>query len=160
MGRVAALVCVLAACGDASEPPDLEVLQPVRAGSGTPDRFTGVLAVDGKAARLEACRPGHTVHTFIEVVTSAGKLRFEDQRLYWNPNPAAITRGEQLDCKKLDRSWGGGNRTDGTSYWRGTLAFDCGALTGDLVLDCGSITAAERAQLDGNRKAMQDEQRK
>ena len=144
MVRVAlasAVVVSAASCGSTNEPPVV----------GSRDVVTGTLVVDGKPVALTGCKPGHSVHTFVEVVTASGKLRFEDQRLYWNPAPDAITRGELLTCGKLDRSWGGGNRADGTSYWRGTLVFACSGYTGDLVLDCGDITATERAQLDANR---------
>ena len=137
-----AVVAWAAGCGGTtSEPP-----------TSSRDVFTGTLVVDGRPVALTGCRPGRSVHTFVEVVTAVGTLRFEDQRLYWNPVPDAITRGDLLTCSKLDRSWGGGNRGDGTSYWRGTLAFTCSGYSGDLVLDCGDITATERAQLDANRK--------
>jgi hypothetical protein len=137
-------------------------------GSGTaagsanpPDKLEGTLTVDGAPATLTACRPGHAVHTFVEVATSKGKLRFEDRRLYWHRDPDAITRGDELSCDKLDRSWGGGFRADGTAYWRGTLAFSCtgpATVSGNLVLDCGHITAQERSQLDSNRQQLLDKQ--
>ncbi|MEO8706470.1 MAG: hypothetical protein ABI867_40975 [Kofleriaceae bacterium] len=151
----AAALAVVCACSSDPAPPAIEVVTP----TGARDVFTGTITVAGKPGAPTACSPGHSVHTFVEVVTSAGKLRFEDQQLYWNPTPGAITRGDRLECTKLDRSWGGGNRSDGTSYWRGTLVFTCGAITGDLDLDCGSITKEERAQLDANRRSMQDDQR-
>ncbi len=106
---------------------------------------TGTLTVDGTAATLKACRPGHAVHVFVEVDTSAGLLRFGEGKLYWN--------GTELTCTKLDRSWGGGVRGDDSAYFRGTLAFDCGKVTGDLKLDCGHITLEERAELDKNAAA-------
>jgi hypothetical protein len=152
--RIVAALAVSCACG--TDPaPSIEVVTPIAAR----DVITGSITAAGQTVTPTACRPGHAVHTFVEVLTSAGKLRFEDQQLYWNPIPDAVTRGDRLDCTKLDRSWGGGNRTDGTSYWRGTLDFTCGPITGKLELDCGSITPAERAQLDGNRRSMQAEQR-
>jgi len=58
-----------------------------------------------------------------------------------------------LACQKLDRSWGGGVRKDGAAYFRGTLAFRCSALAGDLTLDCGQITPEEAAKLSHNRSA-------
>jgi hypothetical protein len=106
---------------------------------------TGTLTVDGASARLGACRPGHAVHVFVEVDTSVGTLRFGDGKLAWN--------GVALTCTKLDRSWGGGVRRDGSAYFRGTLAFRCDRLTGDLSLDCGAITPDEGAELAKNRAA-------
>ena len=147
MRRVAASALVaIAGCGDPKEPTPV---------AGSHDVFRGAVVVDGKPVTMTACKPGHSAHVFIEVVTGSGKLRFEDQRLYWNPAPDSITRGDALTCSKLDRSWGGGNRNNGTSYWRGSLAFACvderGArFAGDLVLDCGDITAEERTELDRN----------
>jgi hypothetical protein len=120
------------------------------------NEITGTLSVAGAQLATTQCRPGRHATTFVEVVTAPGVLRFEDQKLFWNDEP--------LSCTRLDRSWGGGTRLDKTSYWRGTLSFDCkrGAdlITGDLTLDCGNITAEERAQLDGQRNNMRDEQRK
>lgn len=104
---------------------------------------TGTLTVDGKPARLTACRPGHVVHVFVEVDTTLGTLRFGDAKLSW--------QGSEQTCQKLDRSWGGGVRRDGLTYFRGTLAFRCGTLEGDLALDCGHITPAEAAELAHNR---------
>ena len=106
---------------------------------------TGTLAVDGAGAKLIACRPGHAVHVFVEVDTAAGTLRFGDGKLAWN--------GSELACSKLDRSWGGGVRRDGSAYFRGTLAFRCDKLAGDLSLDCGGITPEEGAELARNRAA-------
>ena len=104
---------------------------------------TGTLTVDGKPARFTACRPGHAVHVFVEVDTTLGTLRFGDAKLSW--------QGSEQTCQKLDRSWGGGVRRDGSAYFRGTLAFRCGTLEGDLALDCGHITPAEAAELARNR---------
>jgi hypothetical protein len=106
---------------------------------------TGTLTVDGKLARLTACRPGRAAHVFVEVDTALGTLRFGDAKLSW--------QGSEQTCQKLDRSWGGGVRRDGSAYFRGTLAFRCGMLEGDLVLDCGQITPAEAAELARNRAA-------
>ena len=85
------------------------------------------------------------MHVFVEVDTSLGTLRFGEGKLFWD--------GNELACAKLDRSWGGGIRQDGSTYFRGTLVFRCGKLEGDLALSCGGITAAEAAQLDANRAA-------
>jgi hypothetical protein len=106
---------------------------------------TGTLTVGGEAARLERCRPGHAVHVFVEIDTTLGVLRFGQGKLHWN--------GNELSCSKLDRSWGGGLRQDGSAYFRGTLAFRCATLEGELTLDCGQITTEERAELDRNRAA-------
>jgi hypothetical protein len=106
---------------------------------------TGTLTIDGAATKLIACRPGHAAHVFVEVETSAGTLRFGDGKLAWN--------GSELTCSKLDRSWGGGGRQDGSAYFRGTLAFRCDKLAGELSLDCGGITPEEGAELAKNRAA-------
>jgi len=122
-------------------------------GSGSaavPDRIEGTLTVDGAPVAITACRPGRGVTTFVELVTAKGTLRFENKQLAWN--------GQVLDCTKLDRSWGGGQRPDGSAYFRGTLRFACGAITGDVTVDCGNITPTERGQLDANRQQMLDEQ--
>ena len=105
----------------------------------------GTFTIGGAPAKLERCRPGHAVHVFVEVDTSLGTLRFGEGKLFWD--------GNELACAKLDRSWGGGIRQDGSTYFRGTLAFRCGKLEGDLALSCGGITTAEAAQLDANRAA-------
>ena len=106
---------------------------------------TGTLTVDGAAAKLVRCRPGHAVHVFVEVDTALGTLRFGEGKLFWN--------GSEKPCSKLDRSWGGGVRADGSAYFRGTLAFRCEGLVGDLSLDCGQITPDEGAELAKNRAA-------
>ncbi len=123
------------ACGKADPAPEAVAAPEVR----------GTFTIGGAAARLERCRPGHAVHVFVEVDTSLGTLRFGEGKLSWD--------GNELACAKLDRSWGGGIRQDGSTYFRGTLAFRCGKLDGDLALSCGKITAAEAAQLDANRAA-------
>lgn len=156
----ALLLAALVACGKSDE----SVVEVLGSASAT-DVVKGSLTVGGKAVTLGACKPGHSVHPLVELITSAGKLRFEDQQLYWNPVADVIAgRGDLLTCEKLDRSWGGGVRLpgDGTSYWRGKLWFRCGAPTGEIAgeieLDCGNITAAERAQLDGKRQDLLDKQ--
>ena len=129
-----AVAWLASACGRA-EPP---------AARGQRD-VTGTLAVDGAPAQLVRCRPGHAVNVFVEVDTTLGTLRFGDGKLSW--------QGSEQVCQKLDRSWGGGIRQDGTAYFRGTLSVRCGKLAGDLALDCGQISPAEGAELARNRAA-------
>ena len=164
MSRGASLLIAIAACGGKADDPIVEVT----GSASATDIVKGTLTVDGQPAKLGACKPGHSVRPFVELVTDKGKLRFENQLLYWNADPNAITRGSELTCDKLDRSWGGGVRLpgDGTAYWRGKLWFRCGllagsaetAIAGELELDCGNITAEERAQLDGKRQGLLDQQ--
>ncbi len=130
--RSGLVVVALAACSRSAPPP-------------TTTEVTGTITVSGEVARIERCRPGHAVHVFVEVDTSAGTLRFGEGKLYWN--------GSELACTKLDRRWGGGVRADSSAYFRGTLAFDCPHVTGTLSLDCGHITPEERAELDKNAAA-------
>jgi hypothetical protein len=131
--RALLLVAAIAACSKSARP--------------RPPDVTGTLTVGSVPTRLVACRPGHAVHVFVEVETTAGTLRFGDGKLYW--------LGTELSCPRLERSWGGGVRSDGSAYFRGTLAFTCptagGPLSGELTLDCGQITPDERAELDRNR---------
>jgi hypothetical protein len=123
--------------------------------AATSPEVEGSLSVDGKPLVITQCRAGRTLSTYVELVTGAGKLRFEDKQLYWSADTDEVVRGERLACNRLDRSWGGGLRADGTSYFRGHLIFACtgkvGAIAGDVTVDCGKITAEERAQLDRNR---------
>lgn len=151
----ALLLALVCACGKSDD----NVVEVIGSSSAS-DLVKGSITVDGKPVVLGACKPGHTVHAFVEVVTSMGKLRFEDQQLYWNPIAEAPTRGDRLTCDKLDRSWGGGVRIpgDGTSYWRGKLWFACGPIAGELELDCGGITPKERGELDGKRQDLLDKQ--
>ena len=150
--RLALLVAVT--CGLGCERPAPARVQEV----------TGSLTVGGEAMSPLACRPGRAVHTFVEVVSPRGVLRFEDRELFWSRDAKVAGRGEKLVCSRLDRSWGGGGRPDGSSYWRGTLSFDCTlaaiVVAGDLVLDCGNITPEERQSLDGQRNDLREEQRK
>ncbi len=145
-----AIALVLAiGCSKREEPPPA----PSPGSAAAPAvKIEGTLTIGGAPAPITACRPGHGVTTFVELVTAAGTLRFENKQLAWN--------GEVLACTKLDRSWGGGTRPDGTAYWRGTLRFECDRAPGDVTVDCGGITPTERAQLDANRKSMLDEQRR
>jgi hypothetical protein len=119
------------------------------------DVLQGTLRVGDTVAALVACRPGHAERVFVDVDTSLGTLRFQNMKLYW--------QRAELTCKKLDRSWGGGIRSNNTAYWRGSLDFDCqvgeARLVGMLKLDCGMITAEERASLDANRHELQDQQK-
>jgi hypothetical protein len=107
--------------------------------------ITGTLSVGGAPVELVRCRPGHAVNVFVEVDTTLGTLHFGDGKLSW--------QGSEQACQKLDRSWGGGVRRDGTTYFRGTLSFRCDKVTGDLALDCGQITPQEAAELARNRAA-------
>jgi hypothetical protein len=144
-----ALVVALAACGK---------------GATASKEVTGTLAVKGAAVTVTKCRPDHdTSGTYVVMETPSGALRFSAKQLWWNgSDPEGFSPGAVLDCTRLDRSWGGGLRNDGTSYWRGTLSFDChdgpNAYTGNLTLDCGNITAEERASLDKQRTDMRQEQ--
>ena len=146
----AVLLLALVACGSEKKPPP-----------PSPE-VRGTLSLDGKPLAITQCRAGRGVTTYVELTTAAGKLRFEDKQLYWAP-PGEPLRGDLLACDKLDRSWGGGLRGDGTSYFRGHLIFVCRGpqgqpLTGDVQVDCGGITAAERAELDKNRDEMRKQQ--
>ena len=121
--------------------------------SGSDLGITGLLSIDGETATPTACRPGYgAAGTYIQIDTTRGSIRFEDKKLSWN--------GSAVTCSKLDRSWGGGHRADGTAYWRGMLDLDCDhGIRGRLDIDCGNITAEERASLDANRKDLQDNHR-
>jgi hypothetical protein len=135
-----AVAWLAGACGNAEPPPLVQA-----AGADV----NGTLVFAGSPAQLAGCRPGHAVHVFVEVDTTLGTLRFADGRLSW--------RGVELTCEKLDRSWGGGVRRDGSAYFRGSLAFRCGTLAGELALDCGHITPQESAELARNRAAARSE---
>lgn len=116
----------------------------------------GTLSLDGKPLAITKCRAGRGVTTYVALETAEGTLRFEDKQLFWS--------NAKLECTKLDRSWGGGLRKDGTSYFRGHLIFVCRAptgqpLTGDVQVDCGGITDEERRELDRNRDEMRRQQR-
>jgi hypothetical protein len=114
-----------------------------RSEPATRRELTGTVLVGGVPAALRGCRPGHTDHVFVEIDTSIGVLRFAAGTLAWN--------GIALACQKLDRSWGGGIRRDGTAYFRGHLAFRCAPVAGDLTLDCGQTTPEEASSLERNR---------
>jgi hypothetical protein len=150
--RLPLVVLALAACGNKS--------------ASTTKEVTGTLSVKGEAVTVTKCHPDRGIDgVYVILETTKGALRFEAKKLYWNgDDPEGFRRGATLDCTKVDRSWGGGSRTDGTAYFRGTLDFDChdgpNKIAGNLTLDCGNITAEERAQLDKQRKDLQDEQKK
>lgn len=118
---------------------------------------TGTLTIDGRPQVVTACRAGSGFGTYVELMTASGKLRFEAKTMYWEPRADSVLRGDPLPCRKLDRSWGGGKRGDGTAYFRGKLIFDCGAIAGDLDVSCGNITPAEHAELDKNQAAARAE---
>ena len=155
--RVAAALLVAAcACGKRDDKPPDKHDKPARR------EVTGTLSLDGKPLEVAQCRAGRGVTTYVELVTAQGTLRFEDKQLFW-ASSAASDRGERLQCDKLDRSWGGGLRKDGTSYFRGHLIFRCRGpageqLAGDVQVDCGAITPEERAELDKNRDEMRRQQ--
>lgn len=107
--------------------------------------LAGRVHIGGVPVTLLTCRPGHAVHVFVDIDTTGGTLRFGEGKL--------ALAGTELDCEKLDRRWGGGIRNDGSSYFRGTLSFQCGGAAGDLTLDCGQVTAEEAGELDHNAAA-------
>ncbi len=149
MRAALALLVSLAACGK---------------GTTASKEVTGTLSVKGADVTVTKCRPDHDASgTYVVMETPVGALRFTNKQLWWNgSDPEGFSPGAVLDCTRLDRSWGGGLRTDGTSYWRGTLSFDChdgpNTYTGKLTLDCGNITPEERASLDKQRTDMRQEQ--
>jgi hypothetical protein len=129
-----------------------------------PDKIEGWLTLDGKPLEILRCRPGHEGTVYIDLVTAAGALRFvggETERMFWNADPDANRRGAPLDCSIPHRSWGGGQRADGTAYFRGELALECqgppGALRGKVALDCGNIDSYERGLLDERRREKREE---
>jgi hypothetical protein len=122
--------------------------------SAPADKISGTLERNGTPLAIERCLAGRGATTFVELVTPEGKLRFEEAQLFWTDDRAAVSRGTALACEKLDRSWGGGQRTDGTSYFRGMLDFRCtgaGSFTGKVEIECGKLTAEERKSLDEGR---------
>jgi hypothetical protein len=159
---IACSVALAAGCKD-RQAPDGEGARPAPALPPrpiVPDRIDGTLTLDGKPLQITRCRPGHDDTVYVDLVTAAGALRFvsgESAHMYWNPSPDANERGEPIECSIPHRSWGGAMRPDdGTTYFRGELAFSCrapaGALEGKLALDCGNITPLERMQLDDGRR--------
>jgi hypothetical protein len=150
--RALPLLGLVAACGSKSAPTSSEV--------------SGTLSVAGESVTVTKCHPDRGIDgVYVILETPKGALRFEAKKLYWNSEDTeGFMRGATLDCSRVDRSWGGGTRADGTAYFRGTLEFDCHAgataFAGKLTLDCGNITAEERAGLDKQRADLQDEQKK
>ena len=115
---------------------------------------SGTLTVGDRPTKLTECHPTAGPDGVAVVLTTdtGGRLRFRRGELAFQLRDP---RWEVLPCDKLERSWGGGARADGSAYFRGTLDFACRwgnlAMAGKLALDCGHITAAERASLDKNR---------
>jgi hypothetical protein len=142
---------LVAACSEKKPPPAAK------------REVEGTLSLDGKPLTVTQCRAGRGVTTYVDLVTAEGKLRFEDAKLFWSRDATVAGRGDQLECKKLDRSWGGGLRRDQTSYFRGHLMFNCvgpaGPITGDVMVDCGNTTFEERQQLDENARKFREEQK-
>src|SRR5690242_17738499 len=95
-GRFVVAIALVAGCGR----------DPAKQAGPNPDVIAGELTVDGRPVALSACRAGHAVHVYVELVTSGGVLRFEDQQLYWQPDLAAVSAGRLVACDKLDRTWG------------------------------------------------------
>ncbi len=136
----------------------------VERAAAVPDRIEGTLTLDGKPLEVTRCRPGRDGTIYLDLVTAAGALRFvggEATKMYWNPRPDSAARGAAIECTIPHRSWGGGTRADGTSYFRGELAFSCrgaaGAFEGKLSADCGNIRPAERSLLDESRRKKREE---
>jgi len=136
--------------------------------SPVPDRIEGAITRDGAPLAITACRPGlEGLNVYVDLVTAAGALRFansEAERMFWNPRPDANERGAPIDCEIPHRSWGGGQRADGSVYFRGELAFECrgaagapGLLLGKVSLDCGNISALEHRLLDDRRREAREQ---
>jgi hypothetical protein len=154
----------IAACkdkrgGEAKPAPGL-----ADAGPPAPDKLEGTLTLDGKPLELVKCRPGREGSIYVDLVTAAGALRFvggEATQMYWSPGPDGSARGVQIACSIPHRSWGGGTRADGSTYFRGELAFSCrgaaGALDGKVSVDCGNISPLERRLLDETRDRKREE---
>jgi hypothetical protein len=153
-----AILLLLVGCRDEPTPKQQAITPPT---GGPPDVLSGMIVEAGVSITPTACRVVRETVLVVEVITPRGTLRFANAQLVW--------KGSVLACTKLDRSWGGGSRSDGTHYWRGMLDFVCGPvteaseavrpsrardgmITGKLELDCGGITPTERAQLDANRE--------
>jgi hypothetical protein len=129
-----------------------------------PDKIEGTLTLDGEPLDVVKCRPGRDGTIYLDLVTAAGALRFvggEATKMYWNPRPDSAEPGAAIECTIPHRSWGGGTRADGTSYFRGELAFSCrgtaGAFEGKLSADCGNISPGERSLLDESRRKKREE---
>jgi hypothetical protein len=149
--RSAVVLLIVAACGGKSDEPPQPTAGSGSQRTGPNDKLTGSVEIAGKPATLRTCTPGRAVHTYVDIATSAGTLRFDNGELSLD--------GARLACDRLDRSWGAGARSDGTSYFRGKLDFACGTVIGKLDLECGGLTTAERLQLESNRQDMLSEKR-
>src|SRR5262245_6455124 len=82
------------------------------------DKIEGSIRLDGKPHAITGCRPGRDGSLYVDLITAAGTLRwiaYEERRMLWS--------GAPVECTKIDRTWGGGSRSDGTSYVRGHFAF-------------------------------------
>ncbi len=101
MRLAAALLLALAACKSAT--PSNEV--------------TGTLTLEGATVTVTKCRPERGADgVYVVLETPKSALRFEGKKLWWNrDDPEGFAPGAALECKRLDRSWGGGSRLDGTS---------------------------------------------
>jgi hypothetical protein len=167
LGLASALGCKGKPAGEGKPaPPDAARAAAAAAAPAppVPDKIEGTLTLDGKPLEVTRCRPGRDGTIFLDLVTAAGALRFvggEGTKMYWNPRPDSAERGAAIECSIPHRSWGGGTRADGTSYFRGELAFSCrgsaGAFEGKLSADCGNITPMERSLLDESRRKKRDE---
>ncbi|MBA3541740.1 MAG: hypothetical protein H0T79_19150 [Deltaproteobacteria bacterium] len=146
------------------------ILAAVCGACGTPDAPTpatapSTLTIDGAAIAVTGCRAGLNARrdgialdlVLAKATPTAGiaRLRFTRQRLHAAATSDGLDDGTELECTKLDRSWGGGARADGTYYWRGFLDFRCTQGTHQLVgrqeLACGDPTPEEKASLDHQR---------
>jgi len=139
--QLAVSLAVLAGAGCDKQPDSSGAVKPAAVHQ---DRVQGTLSLAGKDLALGACTAGYDRGTWVEVATATGALHFETKQLSW--------AGQVVPCTQLDRRWGGGQRDNGSAFWRGTLLFQCttpaGPLHGDLTLDCGHTTDAERTELD------------
>jgi hypothetical protein len=170
----------IAACKDKRSDEAKPVPVPVPADAGRPaepDKLEGTLTLDGKPLELVKCRPGREGSIYVDLVTAAGALRFvggEAAQMYWRPGPDGSARGAPpergipergipIECSIPHRSWGGGTRADGSTYFRGELAFSCrgaaGVLDGKVSVDCGNISPLERRLLDESRDRKREELR-
>lgn len=160
-----ALAASATGCGKKREaPPPADAAALVAPRPEVPDQIEGALTLDKKPLAIAACRPGREASIYVDLVTAVGALRFlayESKQMYWNPRPESLERGTAVPCTDLRRSWGGGTRPDGSTYFRGHLIFTCrgaaGTLVGDVTVDCGDITPLERRLLDESRQKKLDE---
>ena len=169
--RPQALALLAIACAVACEGKKSDEAKPAKPADAAPrpvvpDKIEGTLTLDGKPLEIVKCRPGHEDTVYVDLVTSAGVLRFvsgQASRMYWNPGPDRSERGAPIECSIPHRSWGGARRPeDGTAYFRGELAFTCdgpaGELVGKVSLECGNISPFERSLLDDGRRRRREAQ--